>query len=441
MKRRRGTLAIVVAAVALCATTSALGADLLPNDHKHLGVASCASSVCHGKIAPQPNRDVQLNEYTIWSRNDRHSQAFNRLKSAEALKMGAKLGIENPSGSKMCFGCHADTQAANAVGANANATVITKFKQSDGVGCEACHGGSEKWIESHAQTSTTHKDNVARGMYPTEQPLERATVCLSCHLGTRDRFATHVIMGAGHPRLSFELTTYTENQPRHYDPTSSSYIKRKGTIDGMNLWVTGQIESAERYLSLLDTDLLTPGGMIPELAFYECFSCHHRTDDLRWARTRAGPGIAPGTLRLQKQNFVMLQALASVIDPAIATELEDGTNALVRTGQSDPQTLRVSARRVQTTLKKCETWSARKYTNPEISQVRKALIRMAAEDKASDFTIAEQLFMGVDSLSYALKDQGLRQKSLDILFEKVKSGPGFSSSQFLDAVRRVQGQF
>jgi hypothetical protein len=434
MKSDRGTLTMAFAAVAFCAAAGALGADLLPNDHKHLGVASCASSVCHGKSAPQPGRNVQLNEYTIWLRNDRHSQAFNRLKSAEALKMGAKLGIENPSGSKLCFACHADTQAANAVG-------TTKFKQSDGVGCEACHGGSEKWIESHAQASTTHKDNVARGLYPTEQPLERAKVCLSCHLGTRDRFATHVIMGAGHPRLSFELSTYTENQPRHYDPASNSYIKRKGTIDGMNLWVTGQIESAERYLSLLDTDLLMPAGMIPELAFYECFSCHHRTDDLRWSRTRAGPGVATGTLRLQKQNFVMLQALASVVDPARAAELEEGTNALVLAGQTDPQTLRAAARRLQTTLKSCESWSSRKYTNAEISQVRRTLLRVAAEDKASDFTIAEQLFMGVDSLSYALKDQELRKKSLDVLFEKVKSGPGFSSGQFLDAVRRVQGQF
>jgi hypothetical protein len=412
----------------------AFAADALPNNYKHMGVASCASSVCHGKIAPQPNRNVQLNEYTTWRRSDRHSQAFNRLRSTDALKMGAKLGIDNPSASKLCVGCHADTQAPSAVGP-------TNFKQSEGVGCEACHGGSEKWLETHAQASATHKDNVARGMYPTEQPLQRATICLSCHLGTRDRFATHVIMGAGHPRLSFELNWATETQPPHYDDTSASYIRRKGVIKGMNLWVTGQIENAERYLALLDTDLLTPGGMIPELSFYECFSCHHRTDDLRWSRTRAGPGIATGTLRLQKQNFVMLQALASVIDTESAAELEEETNALVLAGQTDPQNLRNAAHRLQVTLKKCEPWSTRQYSDAEIAQIRRALLRVGADDKAGDFTIAEQLVWGVDSLSYALKDQEARKKSIDVLFDKTKSGPAFSSSQFLDAVRRIQGQF
>jgi len=45
-------------------------------------------------------------------------------------------------------------------------------------------------------------------MYPTEEPMERARLCLSCHLGTERKFATHEIMGAGHPRLAFELELY-----------------------------------------------------------------------------------------------------------------------------------------------------------------------------------------------------------------------------------------
>jgi hypothetical protein len=53
-------------------------------------------------------------------------------------------------------------------------------------------------------------------MYPTEQPEVRAKLCLSCHFGTEDKFATHRIMGAGHPRISFELDTFTEIQPAHF---------------------------------------------------------------------------------------------------------------------------------------------------------------------------------------------------------------------------------
>ena len=38
----------------------AAGATDSVGDFRHMGVASCASSVCHGKIKPQQDRDVAL---------------------------------------------------------------------------------------------------------------------------------------------------------------------------------------------------------------------------------------------------------------------------------------------------------------------------------------------------------------------------------------------
>ena len=279
-------------------------------DYKHLGVATCATSVCHGKLAPQPGKNVALNEYRIWTQEDRHAQAYRTLELAESKRIAANLGLPSATTAKICLDCHADNVPSDKRG--------PKFQMSDGVGCEACHGGSEKWIESHAAESATHKDNVARGMYPTEQPLKRAQVCLGCHLGTKDRFATHAIMGAGHPRLSFELEAYTTNQPAHY-VVDADYEQRKGKIEGMNLWLTGQIESARRMLTLLQTDMFHSGGMFPELAFYDCHSCHHPMDKIRWNAQRAGAGIKPGTLRLQTQNLIVLQAVTETFEPAALT--------------------------------------------------------------------------------------------------------------------------
>ena len=71
-------------------------------------------------------------------------------------------------------------------------------------------------------------------------------------------------MGAGHPRLSFELEAYTANQPAHY-VVDADYEQRKGKIEGMNLWLTGQIENARRMLTLLQTDMFHSGGMFPKL--------------------------------------------------------------------------------------------------------------------------------------------------------------------------------
>ena len=44
----------------------------------------------------------------------------------------------------------------------------------------------------------------------------RAGLCLSCHFGNQEKFVTHRMMGAGHPRMSFELDTFTQLQPAHF---------------------------------------------------------------------------------------------------------------------------------------------------------------------------------------------------------------------------------
>src|SRR5687768_13550493 len=165
-------------------------------DYKHMGVASCATNVCHGKLAPAPGKNVRLNEYRTWVNEDRHAFAYRTLDLPESKRIAANMGLASAATAKICLDCHADNVPPEKRG--------PKFQLSDGVSCEACHGGAERWLESHAGESATHKENLSRGMYPTETPLDRAELCLSCHLGTKDRYATHEIMAAGHPRLQFE---------------------------------------------------------------------------------------------------------------------------------------------------------------------------------------------------------------------------------------------
>jgi Cytochrome c554 and c-prime len=426
----------IVASVALAAAAGSAmagSADAPTNGDKHLGVATCASSVCHGKISAQVGKNVALNEYTVWSQNDHHSQAYNHLKSPAAVQMAAKLGLPSAVGAKICLDCHADNVPRSMQG--------PKFRLTDGIGCEACHGGSEKWIETHTQTSATHKANLDRGMYPSEQPLKRATLCLSCHYGSADRFATHAIMGAGHPRLSFELEAYTENQPAHFI-VDEDYLRRKGKIEEMNLWVTGQLENEERYLTLLQSGLFASTAIFPEFAFYDCFGCHHANENnLRWSRGRAGPGAIPGMPRLQKEHLLTLQALAAVIAPSAAAELTSGGEELVHAGQTGVPNVRSAAQKLLERLRGYEPWARRAYSAGEIAGVRKALLRVAADDHASDFASAEQIVQGVDSLSDALHERDRRKSALDALFDKVNGPNNFNATQFADTARRVQAQF
>jgi hypothetical protein len=111
------------------------------------------------------------------------------------------------------------------------------------------------------------------------------------------------------------------------------------------------------------------------------------------------------------------------------------------TGLVDPAAVRAAAQRMLELLRKDEIWSTRAYSPAEIAKVRRNLVRLAAEDRASDFGAAEQIVLGVDSLSHSLNDYDRRRAPLDALYDKVKSGANFNATQFADTARRVLGEF
>jgi hypothetical protein len=415
---------------ALLLTCFAQAAEIA--DNKHLGVVTCASSTCHGKTGPQKDKHVALNEYRTWLQDDLHAQAYKILESAASKAIAAKLGLANAATAKICLDCHTDNVPADKRG--------PKFQLSDGIGCEACHGGAERWIESHAATNATHKANLAAGMYPTESPMDRARLCLSCHVGTRDRLATHAMMGAGHPRLSFELEAFTANQPAHY-VVDADYVERKGKIEGVNLWLTGQFESARRLLTLQQSDIAHPPGMFPELAFYDCHSCHHPMNTPRWTRTRAGTGIAPGSLRLQTHNLVTIQAVAEAMGASDANQLAAARVALIRAGQTDANAVKAAAKQLSDWLAAHDAWTRRTFARADTLKIRKTLIDFAAADRASDFAAAEQIVLGAESLSYALGDRDKLKSALDVLYRAVKSDSEFDPGKFAVAAKSVQKQF
>src|SRR3569833_1830392 len=196
---RASAIALLLLSHAALAATPA-SAPLTQGTSKHMGVTSCASSVCHGAVTPSNTYDVLLNEYVTWSHEDAHSKAYTALCSPRAWSMAQKLGLPSAATAKICLDCHADNVPPERRG--------SKFSFMDGVGCEACHGGSERWITTHTSRRATYAENGGKGMYPSANLHERVTLCLSCHYGTADKFATHRIMAAGHPRLSFELDTF-----------------------------------------------------------------------------------------------------------------------------------------------------------------------------------------------------------------------------------------
>ena len=432
MERFAGPPILLLAA--MLGSGAAPGAEPSIGSYKHMGVASCASSVCHGKLDIQDDRNVWLNEYRVWTRARRHSQAYRLLENDQSRRIAANLGLPSATTAKVCLDCHADNVPTEMRG--------PKFQITDGVSCEACHGGAENWLESHSEPETSHAENLAGGMYPTESPAARAQLCLSCHMGTADKFATHDIMGAGHPRLSFELENFSQNQPAHYE-VDDDYRARKGEAKTFNLWLSGQVASAGNYLELIQSDFYRAEGQFPELAFYDCHACHHPMDDQRWTSARGGPGVRPGTPRLQDQHLLLLEIIAGSLDSAdAASDLRQAAEAFVRAGQREAAEVRQIAGDLKSWLdSRGSRWIEASHSADTVRAVRRAVVRAAAEGRMSDYNAAEQVYLALESLSHAAGDRAALAGPLDDLYSEVESATGFNPTSFAAAARRFQERF
>jgi len=411
--------AVLAVAAALPAARADTLATIIQEDH--LGVATCATSQCHGKSRVHEGRNVQLNEYTIWADSDRHSIAYRTLESEESRSMARKLGIGDPTSEALCLDCHADNVPAGKRG--------PKFQPSDGVGCEGCHGGSGRYIETHTNRNTTHAENLAAGMVATERADVRAEVCLSCHLGTKDKFASHRLMAAGHPRLVFELDLFTANQPAHYT-VDADYRERKGRVAQHRLWLIGQVTQLRRQLEVARELLGTSGGGLPELALFDCHSCHHSMDELRWTRKRAD-GLEPGSLRLHLPNMVVLRAIAGAFDEqALVDGLNEAHRATLRGAQSGPDAFASAVERLLGVLDTAAESFSRPMNVADVARLRLALLQAAAADEASDYAEAEQIYFGVENLCNALNEVDRCGPALDRLFDTVADADAYRPSVF-----------
>lgn len=395
----------------------------------HLGPATCASSVCHGRANQIDGTQVMQNEYRVWTREDAHSRAYNTLLNERSKAMAQRLGLSDAASAKVCLDCHADNVPEAARG--------EQFQLSDGVGCEACHGGAAEWIRSHAERGVGHADNNAKGLARTEDPEIRAQLCLSCHYGTAEKFAGHDLMAAGHPRLSFELATYTANQPAHY-VVDADYIQRKGNIATASIWAQGLIASVRAQMMLIRSARFGGNGLFPELSFFDCHACHHPMNELRWAPLPLHQGLPPGAIRLNDGNLTLLVALGETLSPARGAAIERAGNELHRASQNDLTAVRGKAAALQSELDSLQTEvAAHTFADTDLRQLRGLLLSRAALGRFRDFVAAEQAFLAVETLSLELGDEPKLRKRLNHWFNTVEDENHFDQHQFA----QLAGQF
>lgn len=436
MKRCAYALLVVFLLVIVPAAIAASSAVTAIESHRHLGVASCSNSVCHGASQPFRDSNVQQNEFAIWQEFDPHAKAYQTLTNKASQDIARKLGIGNPTEAKICLDCHADSIAADKRG--------ERFQISDGVGCESCHGGSELWLNAHADRSVSHADNIANGLYPTDQPIERARLCLSCHMGTRDRMITHRIMGAGHPRLSFELDTFTWLHP-HYK-IGEAWTKRKGEWNGVRDWAVGQGVATGNLLELVTDEKAGWQGIFPELVLFDCHACHKVMSGKTWG-PRQGTGLGPGVVRLNDSNLLMFRHVLAPVDKAAAARVLEQTRALHKATTQSRDATFTAARRLHATIDELlPRVAAFNYGPQSLDTILGSIEADAKRGEYRDYASAEQVAMAAQSVVVAFENDGkidsakveILRGRLDALYEVLKNEDSYSVQRFNGALAALR---
>jgi len=406
---------------------------------KHLGVGSCSNSTCHGSIQAWKKSNILQNEYITWTKEDNHSRkAYKVLTNKLSKRIARNLGLKEPAHeAKVCLDCHADNVPTDVRG--------ERFDIADGVGCEACHGGSERWIESHTSSETTHEENLKNGLYPTEDPVARATLCYSCHFGDNNKLVTHRIMGAGHPRLRFELDTFTATQPAHY-VIDKDYRKRKPVFSGVQIWAIGQAIGMRSNLDLLMDPKRGRDGIFPELVLFDCHACHKSMDSASW-RARAGTGLPPGVVRFNDANFIMLRHIVKVVDAGLGKQLRTQTRALHRSVINGNAAVKRAAVAVRATTEKAIKKIAKhEFSDSDVVAILNSIVSEGLKGELRDYASAEQTMMAANNVVVVLdnakviNDTQLNalNKALDKMFDTTKNDKVYRPGKFSSALKSLK---
>lgn len=266
------------------------------------GSASCSAGACHGRNTPVDDKDpiALQNEYTHSVMYDKHTQAYDVLLGKRAIKIAENLAPANKDGKTIdadkdarCLACHATPESAADLPAG-NISLEVQNWHKGGVSCEACHGPAMKpemaWLRPHTaknkwRNAIKPADKEKYGFTNLSNLATLTQVCAGCHVGApanKDktlpaRDCNHDIMAAGHPRLNFELSTFIDNMPPHWNTKlkDDDAAKKAGGLPSFRaqVWAVGRVGAAKASVDLLAVRTENKTRW-PEFAEYRCYSCH-----------------------------------------------------------------------------------------------------------------------------------------------------------------------
>lgn len=411
-----------------------------------VGTASCSARGCHGAVegatgVPE-NHPVLRDEYTRWLGADVHANASAVLLEKRSQDIARHLGIARPEEEPRCLACHTNPLAAGPATTRlpkpapaGGVTPLLREERLFGVGCESCHGAAGKWLGPHTEKTweglSAEKKWADYGMVPVHEPLALARTCAGCHVGAAPdgtgvlRDVNHDLIGAGHPRLHFEFSTFLANVPPHWNPKAT-----KPASEALK-WEAGQAACAEAALKLLENRATDETAPWPEFAEYDCFACHHDLKGKSWRQAKGHYGKRmPGAFPWGTWYFAMPRHLLPAADGAPLKKL----TRLMEIPYPERAKVGAEARTAAALL---AGWQKGITATGAEQALRKVLAGAGAAKKSAaglSWDAAEQFYLAGHALDPAFADDALHKaRAFPHGFDSPRE---FTPEQFVEALRQ-----
>lgn len=262
---------------------------------------------CHNaRNDEDPPMLCQGNEYKTWRDQDVHRNANNVLNEVKDSRAYQMRQLMKKGGDfqerKECLSCH---------GVITNESkAYPEVLKKEGVTCVVCHGTKKDWVSEHwlnpEWRSLPPDDKEKRyGLKNLWDPLKRAKLCASCHIGNGvDKNVTHEMYAAGHPPLpSFALEPFGDFMPPHWESLQEKReraekypeLKSKLTYEEKtkSIVIGGMVEFQQTLRSFEEqAEACAQKSMdarLIDFAQFDCYACHHELKKDSWRQKRNDP--------------------------------------------------------------------------------------------------------------------------------------------------------
>ncbi|MEI7687276.1 MAG: multiheme c-type cytochrome [Planctomycetota bacterium] len=457
MTKRSALRWLLIAATSLGAAVASHAQEERKLTTIYFGVKACVA--CHGKESDAfANRaklahadnvfTSRLLESNIWSQHDKHKDAARVLKNERSKQIAAIMKLPaDLTNEPRCANCHGVyIDPAREKELIHEDTFQGDDRLASGVSCVACHGPIAEWVNEHAaplpkkKWATRSRDEKAQefGLRDLWDPVERAQVCFSCHIGNikEGKFVSHEMYAAGHPPLpSIELTAFSEAMPAHWESLTqkaaraleggekarngAAFLKAAYGMDAkamrmeqtrlVALTSLVALRDSVRMMGEFAAESLKPKALDatwPELAFFDCYACHHDLKTKSWRLERGYQG-KPGRPTVRPWSYPLALAADRLIDPPTLDPALKSWNAVFQNVPfGDPRSVVAQAKALDLVLAKRIQALAAKPIDRAVAERFALDIAEAAAKDVHDFDSARQFAWALRTIATELQDGG-----------------------------------